>query len=365
MTTTPQQPAVWSHRVAWLLCVLTFPLIWVGGLITTTDAGMAVPDWPGTYGYNLFLYPWQTWFFGPWDLFIEHGHRLLASLVGLITIALCVVVFREGQHRKIRRLAILALALVCFQGFLGGARVWMNERNLALLHGSTGPLFFAVTVLLVAATARAKQGVRRPIGWLALALPLLVYTQLVLGATLRHTPEASDPWAFALHVQSHLIMAGVVTLAVIALVISDTLAGRRRLPALLSLVLLAQVSLGFATWIAKYRYPAWTKPTTALTAEAEGQSIGPPRVRGWAETVAPATIQPSTANGFAETVTVTAHSAIGSLLLALAVARSARWGRAGCSQNKNPASDSETSIVAPPARQSNRTALRTEESVLV
>ena len=62
----------------------TFPLIWVGGLVTTYDAGMAVPDWPNTYGYNLFLYPWQTWLSGPWDLFIEHGHRLLGALVGMI-----------------------------------------------------------------------------------------------------------------------------------------------------------------------------------------------------------------------------------------------------------------------------------------
>ena len=58
-----------------LVCA-TFPLIWVGGLVTTYEAGMAVPDWPTTYGYNLFLYPWQTWMLGPWDLFIEHGHRL-------------------------------------------------------------------------------------------------------------------------------------------------------------------------------------------------------------------------------------------------------------------------------------------------
>ena len=64
-----------------LVCA-TFPLIWVGGLVTTYDAGMAVPDWPNTYGYNLFLYPWQTWIDGPWDLFIEHGHRLFGALVG-------------------------------------------------------------------------------------------------------------------------------------------------------------------------------------------------------------------------------------------------------------------------------------------
>ena len=84
------QPHRWAVGVA---CA-TFPLIWVGGLVTTYDAGMAVPDWPSTFGYNLFLYPWTTWFFGPWDLFIEHGHRLLGALVGLLTIGLLVSVMR-------------------------------------------------------------------------------------------------------------------------------------------------------------------------------------------------------------------------------------------------------------------------------
>ena len=113
-------------RIAWpwRLCCATFPLIWVGGLVTTYDAGMAVPDWPSTYGYNLFLYPWTEWLAGPWDLFIEHGHRLLGAAVGLLThrasssssgapIA--------GAGCALRRLA--ALALVIVQGVLGGMRV--------------------------------------------------------------------------------------------------------------------------------------------------------------------------------------------------------------------------------------------------
>jgi hypothetical protein len=57
----PADDSPWPHRVAILLACAVFPLIWVGGLVTTTDAGMAVPDWPTTYGYNMFLYPWQTW----------------------------------------------------------------------------------------------------------------------------------------------------------------------------------------------------------------------------------------------------------------------------------------------------------------
>src|SRR6187401_2379732 len=83
-----QRTSPWPHRLAVALALITFPLIWVGGLVTTYDAGMAVPDWPNTFGYNLLLYPWQTWLGGPWDLFIEHGHRLLGMAAGLLAIAL-------------------------------------------------------------------------------------------------------------------------------------------------------------------------------------------------------------------------------------------------------------------------------------
>ncbi|TWT42867.1 COX15/CtaA family protein [Botrimarina hoheduenensis] len=337
----------WPYRGAWLLCGLTFPLIWVGGLITTTDAGMAVPDWPGTYGYNLLLYPWQTWFFGPWDLFIEHGHRLLASLVGLLTIALLVIVRRSGEPRQVVRLAWIALGLVCLQGALGGFRVLLNARYLALVHGATGPLFFAVTVLLVAATrptpARllpATRSQRAPTlsqrGWLIAILPALVYTQLILGATLRHTPESSGAWAFALHVQAHLAMAAVVAVVALVVAFSEARAGRGRVAALLAAVLVGQISLGLATWVAKYRYPHWADPTTTLTAAAENAPLELPRLRGWAERMAPGTIQPPTAGGFTETTIVTAHSAIGSLLLALAVGRAAGLGVSTGRAGKSP-----------------------------
>ena len=145
----------WPHRWAVVLACATFPLVWVGGLVTTTDSGMAVPDWPSTFGYNLFLYPWQTWLAGPWDLFIEHGHRLLASAVGLLTIGLLILLLRTETRRWMKGVGFAALALVIFQGVLGGMRVLLNERTLAMLHGCTGPLFFAVTVAMVVFTSRS------------------------------------------------------------------------------------------------------------------------------------------------------------------------------------------------------------------
>src|SRR6186997_3292137 len=94
----PNTTSPWPHRWAVVLCCATFPLIWVGALVTTYDAGMAVPDWPSTYGYNLFAYPWQTWLFGPFDLFVEHGHRLLGAAVGFLTIAFVVLVFCRDRR---------------------------------------------------------------------------------------------------------------------------------------------------------------------------------------------------------------------------------------------------------------------------
>jgi hypothetical protein len=82
---TPTRSSSWPHRLAVALALVTFPLIWVGGLVTTYDAGMAVPDWPTTYGYNMFLFPISQWVGG---IFYEHSHRLVASTVGLLVVFL-------------------------------------------------------------------------------------------------------------------------------------------------------------------------------------------------------------------------------------------------------------------------------------
>src|SRR5437764_893102 len=114
-----QRESRWPRRLAVALALVTFPLIWVGGLVTTYDAGMAVPDWPGTYGYNLLRYPWQTWLAGPWDLFIEHGHRLLGATAGFLAIALVSVVMITDRRRWLIPASFGALALVIFQGLVG------------------------------------------------------------------------------------------------------------------------------------------------------------------------------------------------------------------------------------------------------
>ncbi len=281
---------------------MTFPLLWVGQLITTTDAGMAVPDWPGTYGYNMFLYPAETWLFGPWDLFIEHGHRLLASVVGMVTIAFLVVVWRESSLRWLRGLAVASLGLVVFQGMLGGGRVLANERLVGMLHGSTGPLFFALTCVLVVLTARVEQSSANDqhghLCKLAIFSATLAFVQLMLGASLRHIDAGVGPWSFASLVKFHLAMAVAVCLHVLWLAWrSWKSAGTVRwVGVLASALVLAQLGLGLAAWLAKY---------------------GAPR---WAIDWLPTTIDPITAGGWSQTHTVTAHSAIGSLLLGLLAA---------------------------------------------
>lgn len=308
---SPNQAASASpHRWAVALACATFPLLWVGGLVTTTKAGMAVPDWPNTFGYNLFLYPWTTWWAGPWDIFVEHGHRLFAAAVGLLTMGLVVAVWRHDQRLWIRCLAAAALVLVVFQGSLGGLRVIRNERSLAMIHGFTGPLFFALaTAIAVFTSKRWHSPVDRDatladphagnIRRLAVVTCVLAYLQIVLGAVLRHVPVEAEPATFALAVRFHLVMAGILSLHVLFLVWSIARHFRRvrpigRLAGILGALLIAQLALGAATWMVKYSTPVWAEAW--LPFGSSGSAI----VDG----------------SWLQTHVVTGHVAVGSLLLA-------------------------------------------------
>jgi heme a synthase len=265
-----QRHTPWPHRLAVLLALVTFPLIWVGGLVTTYDAGMAVPDWPGTYGYNLFAYPWTTWVAGPWDLFIEHGHRLLGAMAGLVAIALVIVTFLTEKRTAIRLAAVGALVLVVVQGALGGARVLLDERLVAMLHGCLGPAYFAYLAGLIVATSAGavpEKTATSPSSLNSLAragwpLVALAFGQLVLGAVLRHIPAGATPQVFRIALLFHLVVAAAVLLQTVwtaakAWPLAREIRGLR-LPSLALLGLVAvQVTLGAATYVAKYSWPAW------------------------------------------------------------------------------------------------------------
>ena len=312
----------WPRRLALLLAFLTFPLIWVGGLVTTTDSGMAVPDWPTTYGFNMFLYPWTTWILGPWDLFIEHGHRLLASLTGMVTVVLVVVVCRQEPRSWMRKLVILALVAVIAQGILGGVRVRLNDVTLAMIHGCTGPAFFVLTAVIALAYTTFWQA---PVGdtvttgydlMKQLAAPLrlarittsLVYLQLVLGAMIRHIPVTAKAQTFSVLVVFHIGMAMAVMMHMALLAVSlrkrrESIGNATRGGSILVLLVVAQIFLGVGAWVLQYGWPV---------SLGENQTFGPGLV---------------VAQGWWQSHIVTGHVAMGSLILVMTALITARLTR--------------------------------------
>lgn len=267
----PPAGSPWPHRLVVCLALVTFPLIWVGGLVTTYDAGMAVPDWPTTYGYNLLRYPWQTWLAGPFDLFIEHGHRLLGALAGLLSLALLGTVLAVDRRRWLVASAAGCVALVVLQGVLGGVRVLWDARQIALVHGCVGPLFFAYLGVLLVATRRPRGLGERlpeklptlPASAVASAWGLvgLVYGQLVLGALLRHVPVAARPELFRATLVVHLLLAAAVLGGSVHLAWRLRASSGRPASGLvggLAVLLVGwQMILGAGTYVAKYAFPAW------------------------------------------------------------------------------------------------------------
>src|SRR5437773_7046534 len=140
-----------AHRLALVTAGVTFVLILFGGLVTNTGAGLAVPDWPTTFGHNMFLYPWSKMI---GNIFYEHSHRLVASFVGLLAIALAVTFWLRERRAWLRWLSFIALGLVITQGVLGGLRVVLLESTLAIIHACLAQAFFALTVALALFTSR-------------------------------------------------------------------------------------------------------------------------------------------------------------------------------------------------------------------
>ena len=174
-----------AHRLALTTVAATFVLILFGGLVTNTGSALAVPDWPTTFGYTMFLYPWSKMVGG---VFYEHSHRLIGSVVGLLTLALAVTCWRQGGVA--RRLGLVAVAAVIAQGVLGGLRVVLLQNVLAILHGCLAQAFFglvaAIAFLTSAAAARPTPPVGPSLRTLAQLAAAMVYAQIVFGALLTH-----------------------------------------------------------------------------------------------------------------------------------------------------------------------------------
>jgi cytochrome c oxidase assembly protein subunit 15 len=181
----------WLHRYTRLLVAATLVLVAAGGMVTSTSSGLAVPDWPTTYGQNMFTFPFSKMVGG---IFYEHGHRLIASTVGFLTIGLVVWLLRAEPRAWVRRLGLVALGVVVLQGVLGGITVLLLLPDaVSISHAGLAQIFFCLTVSLALFTSPSWKAPSAPpvedatLRRRATQLAALVYLQILLGATMRHT----------------------------------------------------------------------------------------------------------------------------------------------------------------------------------
>lgn len=190
--TISNQSNCWLHRFAVLTAIATFLLLGAGGLVTSHEAGMSVPDWPNSYGYNMFLFPPSKWIGG---IFYEHTHRLWATVVGLMTTVLAVWLWLGDSRRWLKWLGFAAFLGVVAQGVLGGLRVTLSMDSLGIFHGIIAQSFFALICVIALLSSRfwhaltaqmppvlVPRGLRRHV----LYVTILIFIQLALGATMRH-----------------------------------------------------------------------------------------------------------------------------------------------------------------------------------
>ena len=231
------------HRFAQLVAGCTVLLVLAGSLVTSTGSGLSVPDWPTSYGWNMFTFPPSKWVGG---IFYEHGHRLIASSVGCLTIVLAAWLWVSEPRRWLKWLGVAALGAVVAQGVLGGLTVlFFLPAAISTAHAALAEIFLCLVVSIALFTSpgwiegfsspvrnRDLPGDReRQVRAFATTATALIYTQILLGATMRHTgaglaipdfplmlghliPPYWDP-KIAVHF-SHRVGALVVVAAVLA-----------------------------------------------------------------------------------------------------------------------------------------------------
>ena len=199
----------WLNRFAWLTCIATLLLICSGGMVTSKGVGLAVPDWPTTFGYNMFLFPVSKWVGG---ILFEHTHRLMGSIVGFLTIILAMWLWLSENRQWVRNLGVIALGGVIVQGVLGGLRVTMMKDEIGIFHACMAQAFLGLLVVIALVTTNFWRTLEnRPVDiqnfastkTLAVAITIAIYVQLGLGATMRHQhrdlaildfPTANGAW---------------------------------------------------------------------------------------------------------------------------------------------------------------------------
>jgi heme a synthase len=205
---------VWFNRFAWFTALATLLLICSGGMVTSKNVGLAVPDWPTTFGYNMFLFPVSKWVGG---VLFEHTHRLIASTVGILTVILVIWLWRIEDRQVIRTLGSLAVAGVILQGILGGLRVTMLKDQIGIFHACLAQAFLGLIVLIAIVTTDFWRTLPQNLTGstsrvferlcstktVAGLTTIAIYLQLALGATMRHQhkdlavldfPTANGQW---------------------------------------------------------------------------------------------------------------------------------------------------------------------------
>jgi cytochrome c oxidase assembly protein subunit 15 len=226
------------HRFAKFLVACTVILILAGSLVTSHDAGLSVPDWPTSYGWNMFTFPPSMWVA---NILYEHGHRLIASTVGFLTIIMAVWLWIAEPRRWLRWFGVAALGSVVAQGVLGGLTVlFFLPAAISTAHAGLAEIFFCMTVAIaiftspgwIAGYPTGSAPTGTTLRWLATAATVLIYSQILVGATMRHTGAGlaipdfplmfghliPDHWSGAIAIHfAHRVGALVVTMCLLAL----------------------------------------------------------------------------------------------------------------------------------------------------
>lgn len=200
------------HKYARFVVACTVLLILAGSFVTSTDSGLSVPDWPTTYGWNMLTFPMSKMVGG---IFYEHGHRLIATTVGVLTIGLVVWLWLADSRRWLKWFGVAALGSIVAQGILGGLTVlFFLPPAVSTAHAGLAEIFFCMTVAIAIFTspgwiagyerAGADDATLRT---LATTTTILIYTQILIGATMRHTGAGlaipDFPWMFGHVIPDH------------------------------------------------------------------------------------------------------------------------------------------------------------------